>query len=65
MMIALEGLCFTASYLGLLSAPPLSQLPQRSTAAQDMALSTTRDCRNDSQKKKDFDFLQKENVVGR
>ena len=29
MMIALEGLCFTASYLGLLSAPPcLSQLPK-------------------------------------
>ena len=40
MMIALEGLCFTASYLGLLSAPPcLSQLPQRSTVSQDMALS--------------------------
>ena len=38
-MIALEGLCFTASYLGLLSAPPLSQLPQRSTVSQDMALS--------------------------
>ena len=37
MMIALEGLCFTASYLGLLSAP--SQLPQRSTVSQDMALS--------------------------
>ena len=40
MMIALEGLCFTASYLGLLSAPPcLSQLPQRPTVSQDMALS--------------------------
>ena len=39
-MIALEGLCFTASYLGLLSAPPcLSQLPQRQTVSQDMALS--------------------------
>ena len=40
MMIALEGLCFTASYLGLLSEPPcLSQLPQRPTVSQDMALS--------------------------
>ena len=40
MMIALEGLCFTASYLGLLSAPPcLSQLPQRPKVSQDMALS--------------------------
>ena len=40
MMTPLEGLCFTASYLGLLSAPPcLSQLPQRSTVSQDMALS--------------------------
>ena len=40
-MIALEGLCFTAStYLGLLSAPPcLSQLTQRPTVSQDMALS--------------------------
>ena len=40
MMIALEGFCFTASDLGLLSAPPrLAQLPQRPTISQDMALS--------------------------
>ena len=40
MMITLEGLGFTASYLGPLSEPPcLSQLPQRPTVSQDMALS--------------------------